>query len=137
MTRARVIVVATLVVVVGAVAWAASVVLSDAWGRSQIDLVQSFTTADPDPDWPYLDAGDRTAAVCGPQVRCVQAVGNEYLTLLKFGSTDDARQYASTLASDAVQIDPLVVHFDGTPLSPVVRQQVVEAVAGINVASPD
>lgn len=126
-----------LVVLVGAVVWVASMVVSDAWGRSQIDLVERFTSGDPAPDWPYLDAVDRTAAVCGSQLRCVQAVGNEYLTLLKFSNVDDARRHASTLGSDGVQIDPLVIDFDGLPLSPAVRQEIVEGVSGVNASSPD
>ena len=51
--------------------------LSDAWSRGQINLVDRFTRGTPNPDWPYLDAEDRTAQVCGAPVNCVQAVGNE------------------------------------------------------------
>ncbi len=58
------------------VAYLTTTVLSDAWSRGQIDLVDSFTRGTPNPDWPYLDAEDRTAQVCAPPVNCVQAVGN-------------------------------------------------------------
>lgn len=66
-----------LIALVGiGVAYLATTVLSDAWSRGQINLVDSFTSGTPNPDWPYLDAEDRTAQVCAPPVNCVQAVGN-------------------------------------------------------------
>ena len=126
-----------MMLVAGTVAWAAAVVLSDAWGRSQIDLVERFAGGDADRQWPYLDAVDRTEAVCVTRTGCVQAVGNEYLTLLKFGSVDGARQYAKARGAASVQVDPLVIDFDGRQLSPQVRQEIVDVVSGINVSSPD
>ncbi len=110
---------------------------SDAWSRAQIDLVGSFTTRSANPDWPYLDATDLTAQVCGSEVDCVQAVGNEYLTLLKFGGLGAASDYAETLGADAVQIDPLVVHFNGTELSAETREDIVYTLSNINASSPD
>lgn len=112
-------------------------VFSNAWSRGQIDLVERFTTASPDPDWPYLDASDRTAEVCGPKVSCVQAVGNSYLTVLKFGDVESARDYAKTLGSDAAQIDPLVVHFNGTPVDTKTREAIVHTLSNINASSSD
>jgi len=138
--RARWIIVTVLAglgAVIGALAYAGSVVLSDEWGRSQIDLVESFTKASPNPDWPYLDASDRTAEVCGSRVNCVQAVRSEYVTVLKFHSVEEARKYTETLGPDGVQIDPLVVHFDGIPLSAVTRADIVHTLSNINVDFPD
>lgn len=110
--------------------------LSDAWSRGQINLVDRFTRGTPNPDWPYLDAEDRTEQVCGAPVNCVQAVGNEYLTLMKFRTVDEARRYAETLGSEGRQIDPLVLHFDGTPLPLATRDEIVAGVSGINASSP-
>lgn len=130
-------VIAALVAVLGTAAYAVSVLFSDEFARSQIDLID-FTTASPNPDWPYLDdATDRTSEVCGSQVDCVQAVGNEYLTLLKFDSVKAAREYTETLGSDGVQVDPLVIHFDGTPLSTETREDIVYSVSNINVTHRD
>ena len=111
--------------------------LSDAWSRGQINLVDRFTRGTPNPDWPYLDAEDRTEQVCGAPVNCVQAVGNEYLTLLKFGSVGAATDYAEILGTDAVQIDPLVVHFDGTELSTETREGIIYTLSSDNASSPD
>lgn len=116
--------------------------LSDAWSRGQIDLL-TFTPDSPNPnwssnpDWPYLDATDLTSEVCGSEVHCAQAVGNEYLSLLKFGSVGAASDYAETLGTDAVQIDPLVVHFDGTELSAEDREGIIYTLSNINASSPD
>ncbi|WP_394276910.1 hypothetical protein, partial [Luteococcus sp.] len=107
-----------------------------AWSRSKIDLVDTFARRAPNPDWPYLDTEDRTAQACAAPVNCVQAVGNEYLTLMKFASVDEARRYSETLGSDGRQIDPLVVHFDGTPLPQATRDEIVAGVSGINASSP-
>ena len=74
--------------------------------------------------------------VCGAPVNCVQAVGNEYLTLMKFRTVDEARRYAETLGSEGRQIDPLVLHFDGTPLPLATRDEIVAGVSGINASSP-
>lgn len=118
------------------------VAMSDAWSRGQIDLL-TFTADSPnhdwspDPDWPYLDATDLTSEICGPEVDCVQAVGNEYLTLLKFGSVGAAADYAEFWDADAVQIDPLIVHFNGTELSTEEREDIVRTMSGINASSPD
>lgn len=109
----------------------------DAWSRGQIDLVERFTTASPTPEWPYLDASDLTSQVCGSEVNCVQAVGNDYLTLLKFADVDAARDYAETLGLDGVQIDPLVIHFSDTELSPEARDEIVYTVSNINASSAD
>lgn len=111
--------------------------MSDAWSRGQIDLVESFTTQNPNPDWPYLDATDLTSQVCGSEVDCVQAVGNEYLTLLKFDGVAAASDYTETLGTDAIQIDPLVVHFNGTQLSNETREEIVYSLSNVNASSPD
>lgn len=111
--------------------------LSDAWSRGQIDLVDRFTREPPNPDWPYLDAADRTARVCVPPVTCVQAVGNEYLTVMKFATVDETRRHAETLGPDGRQIDQLVLHFNGTPLPPGTREEIVAGVSGINASSPE
>ena len=127
-----------IVVLVGVVAVnLTTTLLSDAWRRGQIDLVDAFTGGEVHPSWPYLDAQDRTAQVCALPVNCVQAVGNEYLTLLKFSNVEEARRYAETLGSDGHQIDPLVVHFNGAPLSAPTRDEIIAGVSGINVSSPD
>ena len=116
--------------------------LSDAWSRARIDLL-TFTPDSPNPDWspdpdfPYLDANDLTSEVCGSEVNCVQAVGNEYLTLLKFGSVDAASDYAEILGADAAQIDPLIVHFNGTELSAETREGIIYTLSTINASSPD
>lgn len=126
-----------IVVLVGVVAVnLTATLLSDAWRRGRIDVVARFTGGEVDPSWPYLDAQDRTAQVC-PPVNCVQAVGNEYLTLLKFSNVEEARRYAETLGPNGHQIDPLVLHFNGTPLSAPTRDEIIAGVSGINVSSPD
>ena len=112
-----------IVVLVGVVAVnLTATLLSDAWRRGRIDVVARFTGGEVDPSWPYLDAQDRTAQVCAPPVNCVQAVGNEYLTLLKFSNVEEARRYAETLGPNGHQIDPLVLHFNGTAISPHSRR---------------
>ncbi len=58
------------------IAYLTTTVLSDAWSKGQINLVDRFTRGAPNPDWPYLDAEDRTSQVCAAPVNCVQAVGN-------------------------------------------------------------
>ena len=127
-----------IVVLVGVVAvHLATTLLSEAWCRGRIDVVARFTGGEGHPSWPYLDAQDRTAQVCAPPVNCVQAVGNEYLTLLKFSNVEEARRYAETLGSDGHQIDPLVVHFNGAPLSAPTRDEIIAGVSGINASSPD
>jgi hypothetical protein len=127
-----------IVVLVGVVAVnLTTTFLSDAWSRGRIDLVDAFTGGEVDPSWPYLSAQDRTAQVCAPPVNCVQAVGNEYLTLLKFSNVEEARRYAETLGSDGHQIDPLVVHFNGAPLSAPTRDEIIAGVSGINASSPN
>lgn len=68
---------------------------------------------------------------------CVQAVGNQYLVILKFGSVDDATEYAATLGEAGYQVDPLVIHFNGTQLPVDVRQDVITSVEQINADSPD
>ncbi len=110
--------------------------LSDAWSRGQIDLVESFTDST-DYDWHHLAATDLTSEVCGSEVNCVQAVGNEYLTLLKFGSVAAASDYAEIWGTDAAQIDPLVVHFNGTELSAETREGIIYTLRTINASSPD
>lgn len=109
--------------------------MSDAWSRGQIDLVESFTTGSH--DWNYLNSTDLTSEVCGPEVNCVQAVGNDYLTLLKFDDVDAATDYAQSWGTDAVQIDPLVVHFDGTELPTEEREGIIYTLSNINASSPD
>ncbi|WP_232547832.1 hypothetical protein [Propioniciclava soli] len=115
----------------------ALVTWSDASNRGKLDLVAEFVNSEPNPDWPYLDTEDRTAQVCAAPVDCVQAVGNEYLTLLKFDDVDQARRYADSLGPDGHRIDPLVLHFDGTPVTAQAREEVIATVSGINASSPD
>lgn len=111
-------------------------VFSDAWSRQQIDLV-SWVDRPDNPQWPYLDVVDMTDAVCGPMAPCVQAVGNRYLTLLKFDGVESARRYAEPLGPTAQQIDPLVIQFNGEAVSETERADVIHAVSGINARSPD
>ena len=80
------------------------------------------------------DAGDSWTVI---GAALVQAVGNEYLTLLKFSHVEEARRYAETLGPDGHQIDPLVLHFNGKPLSAPTRDEIIAGVSGINVSSPD
>lgn len=110
--------------------------VSNESSRAQIDLIASYTK-DKNPEWPYLDAVDQTGALCGPAVGCVQAVSNQYLALLKFGSAADAARYASAWGAEAHQVDPLVIRFNGTPLNPDDRLQVIRSVESINSDSPD
>lgn len=124
------------VVLAVAVVALASALLSDEFSRSRLDLVANFTTQAPDPSWPYLDAQDRTGEVCG-KVGCLQAVGNEYLTLLKFRSSSEASAYAKAQGEAAQLIDPLVIHFDGRPMGAEKRAEVVETVNRINSSSED
>ena len=138
----RIAVASLAIVTMVTVSGCALVSMSDAWSRAKIDLL-TFTPDSPDPswssdpEWPYLDATDLTAEVCGSEVDCVQAVGNEYLTLLKFGSVGAATDYAEILGTDAVQIDPLVVHFDGTELSTETREGIIYTLSSDNASSPD
>ena len=118
-------------------AWAIrTFVVSDAWSRQQIDLVERFVNQPPHPDWPYLDAEDQTRTVCTRNLPCIQAVGNGYLTILKFSSISDARAHAESLGESGYQIDPLVVNFNGKPLGERVRGEIVDVLSGINAGSP-
>ncbi|QXT63851.1 hypothetical protein [Tessaracoccus palaemonis] len=123
-----------------AVAAAVAVVLGgcvpNAESRGRLDLVEAYTTQT-DPDWPYLDASDETSSVCGNVTNCVQAVGNQYLVLLKFGTVAEAAEYAATLGDAGYQVDPLVIHFNGTQLPVDVRRDVISSVEQINADSPD
>lgn len=105
--------------------------------RGQIDLVGMFTTASSASDWSYLDAVDRTSSTCGPVTNCVQAVGSEYVTVLKFASVEDAARYAGTLGPRGAQIDPLVVDFNGKQLTAAQRSDAIKTLSGINADSPD
>lgn len=110
---------------------------SDAWSRGQLDIVELFTKAPPNPEWPYLDAVDLTSQVCGVEFECVQAVGNSYLTLYKFANLDDARAYAETLGEAGVQIDPLVINFVDASLSQQHRDEIVYTLSTMNASSGD
>ena len=131
----RIAVASLAIVTMVTVSGCALVSMSDAWSRAKIDLVESFTTGSY--DWHYLNSTDLTSEVCGSEVDCVQAVGNEYLTLLKFGSVGAATDYAEIVGTDAVQIDPLVVHFDGTELPTEEREGIIYTLSNINASSPD
>ncbi len=131
----RIAVASLAIVTMVTVPGCALVSMSDAWSRAKIDLVESFTTGSH--DWHYLNSTDLTSEVCGSEVDCVQAVGNEYLTLLKFGSVGAATDYAEIVGTDAVQIDPLVVHFDGTELPTEEREGIIYTLSNINASSPD
>lgn len=109
--------------------------LSDAWSRSQVDLVQSFASAEPRPDWPYLDLSDETAQTCGASLPCVQAVGNDYLSIVKFASNSEAAAYAATLGDNGKQIDPLVVQFR-QDIPSATREEIIRGVEGVNASSP-
>lgn len=111
---------------------------SDAYTRGQLDLVETFTgEREPGQEWYYLDGADKTAEICGPQTNCVQAVGNEYLTLLKFENVADAADYTATLGSDGVQFDPLVINFNGIPLPAKEREGVIYTFSTFNAGSWD
>ena len=56
---------------------------------------------------------------------------------LKFSNVEEARRYAETLGPNGHQIDPLVLHFNGKPLSALTRDEIIAGVSGINVSSPD
>jgi hypothetical protein len=108
----------------------------NAASRGQIDLIASFTKT-ADTNWPYLNSHDTTASICGPITNCVQAVSSDYVTVLKFRSPTEARAYVDSLGTSGVQVDPLVIHFDGKATSDQARQEVVDAVSSINADSPD
>lgn len=110
---------------------------SDAWSRGQLDIVEMFTKAPPDPEWPYLDAVDLTTHVCGVELDCVQAVGNSYLRLYKFDNLGDARVYAEALGEVGVQIDPLVINFVDASLSQRHRDEIVYTLSTMNASSGD
>lgn len=109
---------------------------SDAQTRAQIDLVEVFSSSS-DPDWPYLDAEDNTAELCQGSTKCVQAVRNQYLSILKFASVTEAASYVSSCDCDAHQVDPIVVVFDGQPLDDSLKESIVDGVKGIHVDFPD
>jgi hypothetical protein len=108
----------------------------DKYGRSQLDLL-ALTKAEKNPDWPYLDVSDVTEEVCGPVTDCVQAVRSEYITWTKFRSIEEAARYAKGLGKNGEQLDPLVINFDGKPVTAEQRKEIVEGVSGINASSPD
>ena len=56
---------------------------------------------------------------------------------MKFGSVGAATDYAEIVGTDAVQIDPLVVHFDGTELSRETREGIIYTLSSDNASSPD
>ncbi|MFT3876540.1 MAG: hypothetical protein QM708_08985 [Propioniciclava sp.] len=108
---------------------------SDAWMRSQIDLLD-YTRPDFDGS-SLLKARDATAELCGPPPACVQAVRGTYHTLYKFRSIEDARSFAESLVDQAEQYDPLVLVFDREPVSPGDRAALEEMISTTYVSSPD
>lgn len=129
--------IAALSVMTAAAASALTGCVSDAQSRSQLDLVATFVDRPDDPDWPYLDAVDVTSSVCVENVSCRQAVRSDYVMILTFPDSDDARDYAGALGGDGVQIDPLVIDFIDESLTSEERLEIIQSVAGINASSPD
>lgn len=108
---------------------------SDAWSRAQIDLVSSFVDYhDDDEGWPYLNAVDITALECA-EVGCEQAVQSPYVSVLKFPSVSAAAEFEK--GCDCYAIDPIVVRFDGTPVSEKERRDIIYSLSNINAGSAD
>lgn len=87
-----------------------------------------------DSSWPYLDARIATEQEC-PQVHCIQAAKNQWITILKFDSTDQAKSYATQC--DCQTMDVLAVRFDGQKVSPATRAEIMNSLGQINADSPD
>lgn len=133
----RIVTLSLLLVALGLIAawFFARHYLSDAHQRARIDLVESFTGGPNNPEWPYLDAVDLTDEVCGAEVDCVQAVGNEYLSLYKFRSVEEAVHFVTPLGEAGFQADPIVLHFNGTELSEEERRGIAYTVYNYNTSS--
>lgn len=113
---------------------------TDAWSRKQMDLVSSFVSQnnqDDDDDFPYLVAHDVTDSFCTSARPCTQAVASDYVTIAKFDSMKDADSAAQAFGDDADQLDVILVIYNGTPVSPKVRNEITQTVAGINSSSSD
>ncbi len=105
---------------------------SDADTRAQIDL-QDFVKG-ADTEWEYLAAKDITDKEC-PDTGCDQAVQSPYVSILKFPSVDKAETFAK--GCDCHQIDPLVIRFDGKPVSEKDRRAIIDTLSNINAGSAD
>lgn len=108
----------------------------DAWSRGQLDL-NVFTSEHYNYEGSYFFSVDVTDEVCGPVTDCVQAVRSDYFTWTKFASVESAGRYAKKLGNRGVQIDPLVLDFDGAPVSEAEREEIIEVASGFNASSPD
>lgn len=97
-----------------------------------IDLAQFEKNHDK--SWPYLDARIATQEEC-PEAQCIQAARNQWITILKFESTDQANAYAAQC--DCETMDVLAVRFDGKKVSPETRAEIMNSLGQINADSAD
>lgn len=75
--------------------------------------------------WPYLNARDITDEEC-PKLGCEQAIQSDYVSVMKFSSTQAASDFAG--GCDCQAADYMVVRFDGLIVTESTRRDIVEAV---------
>lgn len=95
-----------------------AIVLTAVWfGRLLFDPQWNLTLRDvmngqPDAEDPTTDVSETTSSVCTPALPCVEAYDTAEATYLRFGSRDEATQYASSL-QDGFQSNYIVMDFAG------------------------
>jgi hypothetical protein len=109
---------------------------SDSQMRSSINLADSFTGDQVEASPPFDGARESTEETCAV-ISCEQAVTTDHFVLVKFSSDEEAAQYAKSLSSNGTQVDPMVIDFTGSDLTPIERTDVIKSVAGVNASSND
>ena len=111
-------------------------VLGNAYSRQQID-VEAFADAHWQSWEPMSGLEIASDTRCVGVDGCVQAVESEHLVVLKFDFVSSATTYVSGGNASLHQIDPLVIDFDDTDLSPDDQDDVISTLSNINADSPD
>lgn len=106
----------------------------DAATTKHMDIDLAQIEKNHDKSWPYLDATIATQEEC-PGAQCIQAARNQWITIVKFESTDQANAYAAYC--DCETMDVLVVRFDGKKVSPETRAEIMNSLGQINSYSAD
>ncbi|WP_458040211.1 MULTISPECIES: hypothetical protein [Bacteria] len=98
---------AIVAVIVGGL-WFGRLIFDSQWTLTLHDVMNS----EPDADDPTTDVSEVTAVVCTSAVPCVEAYDTAEATYLRFGSRDEAAEYASSI-EDGFVSNYIVMNFAG------------------------
>lgn len=102
--------------------------VADGADRGELDLTDSFTDGQVAYTGDLLVTTDATDAYCHDGADCLEAVSNQYLSILTFDSEGAAQNYLDSIGENAYQFGNIVVHFDGgTPVTDDERETVLNA----------